>query len=117
MRKLLLILAIVIFRSLPGISQPLSSPEIDQLVERTMKTFHVPGMAVAVIKDGKVVHSKGYGVSSLNTGKKVDENTLFGIASNSKAFTAATLAILVDEKKLSWNDKVIQYIPEFRMYS
>jgi CubicO group peptidase (beta-lactamase class C family) len=117
MKKLILILAIVIFRSLPGISQPLSSPEIDRLVERTMKTFHVPGMAVAVIKDGKVVHSKGYGVSSLNTGKKVDENTLFGIASNSKAFTAATLAILVDEKKLSWNDKVIQYIPEFRMYN
>lgn len=117
MKKLLLILVIVIFRTLPGFSQPLSSIEIDQLVERTMKTFHVPGMAVAVIKDGKVVHSKGYGVSSLNTGKKVDENTLFGIASNSKAFTAATLAILVDEKKLSWNDKVIQYIPEFRMYN
>ena len=54
---------------------------------------------------------------SLNTREKVDENTLFGIASNSKAFTAATLAILVDEKKLSWDDKVIQYIPEFRIYN
>lgn len=117
MKKLVLIVAVVIFRTLTGISQPLSSPEIDQLVERTMKTFHVPGMAVAVIKDGKIVHSRGYGVSSLKTEEKVDENTLFGIASNSKAFTAATLAILADEKKLSWDDKVIQYIPEFRMYN
>ncbi|MDD2307667.1 MAG: serine hydrolase [Prolixibacteraceae bacterium] len=117
MKKLLLILVVLIFQTFPGFSQPLSTPEIDQLVERTMKTFHVPGMAVAVIKDGKVVHSKGYGVSSINTGKRVDENTLFGIASNSKAFAAATLAILVDEKKITWNDKVIQYIPEFRMYN
>lgn len=117
MKKLLLIFVIVIFRALTGISQPLSSPEIDQLVGRTMKTFQVPGMAVAVVKDGKVIHSKGYGVSSMRTGEKVDENTLFGIASNSKAFTAATLAILADEKKLSWDDKVIRYIPEFRMYN
>ena len=117
MKTLVLIVAVVVLQTLTGISQPLSSPEIDQLVERTMKTFHVPGMAVAVIKDGKVVHSRGYGVSSLKTGEKVDENTLFGIASNSKAFTAATLAILADEKKLSWDDKVIQYIPEFRMYN
>ncbi len=117
MKKLILIVVVVIFQTMTGISQPLSSPEIDQLVERTMKTFQVPGMAVAVIKDGKVIHSKGYGVSSLNTRGRVDENTLFGIASNSKAFTAATLGILVDEKKLSWNDKVIQYIPEFRMYN
>ena len=62
MKKLLLILVVLIFHTLSGFSQPLSTPEIDQLVERTMKTFHVPGMAVAVIKDGKVVHSKGYGV-------------------------------------------------------
>lgn len=102
---------------LTGFAQPINSTEIDQLVERTMKTFQVPGIAVAIVKDGKVVHSKGYGVGSLNTGKKVDENTLFGIASNSKAFTAATLAILVDAKKLSWNDKVTKYIPEFRMYN
>ncbi|HNX56609.1 MAG TPA: serine hydrolase [Prolixibacteraceae bacterium] len=99
------------------LSQPITSPEIDKLVERTMNTFHVPGIAVLVIKDGAVVHSKGYGVSSIKTGNLVDENTLFGIASNSKAFTAATLAILVDEKKLSWDDKVIKYIPEFRLYN
>jgi len=81
-----------------------------------MKTFNVPGIALAIVKDGKVVHSKGYGVKSIITQQKVDENTLFGIASNSKAFTATALAILVDEKKLNWDDKVIKFIPEFKMY-
>jgi len=117
MKKRFLLLLLIAIQTLSAFSQPLTSSEIDRLVEHTMKTFRVPGMAVAVVKDGKVIHSKGYGVISINTGKKVDENTLFGIASNSKAFTAATLAILVDEKKLSWDDKVIQYIPEFRMYN
>src|SRR5579872_6644286 len=98
-------------------SQPLTSKAIDDLTERSMKAFNVPGIAVAVIKDGKVIHSKGYGVRSLNTTQKVDENTLFGIASNSKAFTAATLGILVDEGKIKWDDKVRDYIPEFKLYS
>jgi CubicO group peptidase (beta-lactamase class C family) len=82
-----------------------------------MKTFDVPGIAVGVIKDGKVVIAKGYGVRSLDTMQKMDENTLFGIASNSKAFTTAALGILVDEGKLKWDDKVRDYIPEFKLYS
>lgn len=98
-------------------AQPITSAEIDQLTERVLKTFDVPGIAVAIIKDGKVIHSKGYGVRSLNTRQKVDENTLFGIASNSKAYTAAALGILVDEQKIKWDDKVTQYIPEFKMYN
>jgi len=98
-------------------SQQLSSAQIDTLTERAMTAFDVPGIAVAVIKDGKVIHSKGYGVRSLNTKEKVDENTLFGIASNSKAFTAAALGILIDEGKLKWDDKVRDYIPEFKLYN
>ncbi|WP_276131942.1 serine hydrolase [Polluticoccus soli] len=97
-------------------AQPITSVGIDSLVERTLKAFDVPGIAVAVVKDGKLVHSKGYGVRSLKTGKPVDENTMFCIASNSKAFTAAALAILVDEGKIKWDDKVREYIPEFMMY-
>lgn len=116
MKNFFLLLFSVLF-TFSGLSQPISSDKIDKLVEHTKKTFHVPGIAVLVVKDGQIVHSKGYGVSSIKTGKPVDENTLFGIASNSKAFTAATLAILVDEKKLSWDDKVIKYIPEFRLYN
>lgn len=97
-------------------SRPMSSAEIDSLVERTLRTFDVPGIAVCVIKDGKVVHSKGYGVRSLDTKLPVDDNTLFGIASNSKAFTTAALGMLVDEGKLNWDDKVRKYIPEFKLY-
>ena len=98
-------------------SQVITSAGIDSLVERTLKTFDVPGIAVAVVKDNQVIHSNGYGVRSLKTLQKVDANTLFGIASNSKAFTSAALGMLVDEKKLSWDDKVTDYIPEFRLYN
>ncbi len=98
-------------------SQPITSHQIDSVVALTLKTFDVPGIAVAVVKDGKIIHEKGYGVRSLNTGQKVDEHTRFGIASNSKAFTVASLGILVDEGKLKWDDKVTDYIPEFKLYA
>lgn len=91
--------------------------QIDEVVEKTIKTFDVPGIAVAVVKDGKIVHAKGYGVKSIITKQKVDENTLFGIASNSKAFTSAALAMLVDEGKIKWDDKVVKYLPDFKMYN
>jgi len=115
----LIFLTFILFSS--GIAtlkaQVITSSQIDSLVTLTLKTFDVPGIAVAVVKDGKVIHAKGYGVRSLNTMQKVDENTLFGIASNSKAFTVAALGILIDEGKLTWDDKVTDYIPEFRLYS
>jgi CubicO group peptidase (beta-lactamase class C family) len=95
----------------------ISSAQVDELVNRTIKTFNVPGIAVAIVKDGKVVLAEGYGVKSIETKEKVDANTLFGIASNSKAFTSASLAILVDEGKIKWDDKVIKYLPNFRMYN
>ncbi len=95
----------------------ISSTQVDELVNRTLKTFDVPGIAVAIVKDGKIIHAKGYGVKSILTNEKVDANTLFGVASNSKAFTSAALAILVDEGKVKWNDKVIKYLPNFKMYN
>lgn len=94
----------------------MTTPQVDELVEKTLKTFDVPGIAVAVVKDGQVVHAKGYGIRSVLSKEKVDANTLFGIASNSKAFTAAALAMLVDEGKIKWDDKVVQYLPNFKMY-
>jgi CubicO group peptidase (beta-lactamase class C family) len=93
--------------------------EIDayaQTVVDTWKDTSGAGMAIAVVKDGKVVFQKGYGVREVGKPESVDENTVFAIASNSKAFVAATLAILVDEKKINWNDKVIKYLPDFQMY-
>jgi CubicO group peptidase (beta-lactamase class C family) len=98
------------------INSPITSHQIDSLTELVLKTFNVPGIAVGVIKDGKLIHAKGYGVANLKTGKKVDENTLFGVASNSKAMTAAALGMLVEEGKLNWDDAVTDYIPEFKMY-
>ncbi len=98
-------------------AQVLTGKQIDSLVELTLKTFDVPGISVGIVKDGKLIHAKGYGVANLKTGKKVDEYTLFGIASNSKSYTAAALGILVDEGKIKWDDKVTDYIPEFKMYN
>jgi len=75
------------------------------------------GMAIAIVKDDKVVFSKGYGVRELGKPGAPDANTVFAIASNSKAFTTASLAILVDEKNLNWDDKVSKYLPNFEMYN
>ncbi|RZM26545.1 MAG: class A beta-lactamase-related serine hydrolase, partial [Pedobacter sp.] len=97
-------------------AQVLTEKQVDSLVTKTLKAFDVPGIAVAIVKDGKVVLSKGYGLRSLKTKQPVTETTFFGIASNSKAFTAAGLGMLVDEGKLKWDDKVISILPDFKMY-
>lgn len=90
--------------------------QIDKLVNTALQKFNVAGTGVAVIKDGKIIHMKGYGLSSVTTNKKVNKHTRFAIASNSKAFTSMALAILVDRKQLKWTDKVVDYIPNFKMY-
>jgi CubicO group peptidase (beta-lactamase class C family) len=117
MKKILFAFIILLSSNFSSIAQTITSAEIDVLVERTLKTFDVPGISVAVIKDDKVIHAKGYGVRSLKTQQKVDENTLFGVASNSKAYTAAALGILVDEKKITWDTKVTDIIPEFKLHN
>jgi CubicO group peptidase (beta-lactamase class C family) len=89
---------------------------LDQVVERARKEFEVPGIALAVVKDGKVVIAKGYGVRKLGESVPVTPDSLFRIASNSKAFTVATLAMLVDEGKIRWDDRVIDHLPGFQMY-
>ena len=100
----------------PPVTAPLDVAAVDAVVARTLKAFDVPGISVAVVKDGQVVLAKGYGLSSLATKAPMDANTLVGIASNTKAFTTAALGLLVDEGKLRWDDKVTDYIPEFKMY-
>jgi CubicO group peptidase (beta-lactamase class C family) len=90
--------------------------EIDAYAQKVQTDWNVPGLAVGIVKDDKIIFAKGYGVRALGKPERVDENTLFAIASNSKAFTTASLAILVDEGKLKWDDKVSQYLPEFQMY-
>ena len=112
----LALLPALTFAQAPAPTAPLDVAAVDAVVARTLKAFDVPGIAVAVVKDGQVVLAKGYGVRSLATKEPVDANTLFGIASNTKAFTTAALGLLVEEGKLRWDDKVTDYIPEFKMY-
>jgi CubicO group peptidase (beta-lactamase class C family) len=116
MNKFRSILLICVLLSTTCFAQ-LSSTQIDALVQNALEKFKVAGVAVAVVKDGKIVHEKGYGLRSITTKLPVDEHTNFQIASNSKAFTTAALSILIDEGKLSWNDKVRTYLPEFKMYN
>ncbi len=114
--RTLMVLLLSLAVLLPANSQ-LKPKEIDQLVQDAMDKFTVAGVAVGIVKDGEIVLARGYGLKSVETGEKVDEHTSFAIASNSKAFTSAALAILVEEGRLSWKDKVIDHIPEFKMYN
>ena len=116
-KSYLLFFTITVFFVSNNLFAQITSSEIDTLVEQAMKEFNVAGVAVAVVKDGKIIHKRGYGVRSIETKVPVDEHTNFQIASNSKAFTTAALAILVDEGKISWKDKVKKHIPEFKMYN
>jgi CubicO group peptidase (beta-lactamase class C family) len=120
MKKLTNILLLIFVYQLCVYSQTLDEKlkEIDDYANTVISTWKSSGagMAIAIVKDDKVVSAKGYGPRELGKPDKVDENTVFAIASNSKAFTVASLAILVDEKKLAWDDKVSKYLPDFQMY-
>lgn len=115
-------LAVLLSASLavtPAPAKPKPAPPLaglDAYVCRAMKEFGVPGMAVAVVKDGRVALAKGYGVRRAGEAAPVDADTLFGIASNTKAFTCAALSILVEEGKLAWDDPVTKHLPDFQMY-
>lgn len=95
-------------------SQPLPK-DFDAYIENVRKTFDIPGISVAVVKDGKVILAKGYGVKTIGTSDKVNSKTNFSIASNTKAFIGTSLGILVEDGKLEWNDRVIDHLPWFQM--
>ena len=95
---------------------PTAPPDLDAYVQRVMRTFDVPGVAVSIVKDGHVVLAKGYGVRKLGATAPVDSRTLFGIASNTKLFTATALGLLVEEHKIEWDAPVTRYLPAFQMW-
>ena len=97
-------------------AQSLPIKDFDAYMARGLREFQVPGAAVAVVKDGKVVLARGYGVRRLGDPAPVDAHTVFAIASNTKAFTTAALAMLVEEDKLRWDDPVTRYLPDFQLY-
>jgi CubicO group peptidase (beta-lactamase class C family) len=100
----------------PPAGTPGVPPGIDAAVARIMKAFDVPGLALAIVKDGRVALAKGYGVRKLGDPALVDARTLFGIASNTKVFTATALGLLAEEGKLRWDGRVVDTLPWFMMY-
>ena len=112
MTRRLLLLQLASLAAVAQITAPPS--DLDQWVARAMQQFEIPGAAVAIVKDGKTVFEKGYGVRRLGSPERVDEHTLFGIASNTKAFTTAALAMLVEDGKLQWDDPVQAHLPGFQ---
>jgi CubicO group peptidase (beta-lactamase class C family) len=109
------VLAAPLPRAQPSASPATLPADLDAYVASVMKTFDVPGVALSIVKDGKVVLAKGYGVKRLGDPAAVDERTRFGIASNTKVFTAVALGLLVEEGKLAWDAPVIDYLPWFRL--
>lgn len=89
---------------------------IDAYIEKAMSDWQIPGLAIAVVKDDKIVYAKGYGVREIGKNEAINEQTIFPIASATKAFTAAALGILAGEGKLKIDDKVTKFLPEFQLY-
>lgn len=89
---------------------------LDAYIRRGLKAWQIPGLAIAIVKDGKVVLSRGYGVREVGRTEPVDDQTLFYIASNTKLFTGTAVSALAEEKKLSLDDRVTKYLPDFRLY-
>lgn len=108
---------LIVFISFITNAQNIDLSMVDEVVEKTLETFNVPGIAVGIVHNDEVVLAKGYGIANINTGEKVNSSTNFGIASNSKAFTTTAIALLIDQGKINWDDRVKKYIPEFKMYN
>jgi CubicO group peptidase (beta-lactamase class C family) len=118
MKKILGLLACMVVLQTVVIAQGnrFITDSLDSYIEKGMKDWQIPGLAIAIVKDGKIVAMKGYGERNITTHEKVDENTLFIIASNSKLFTGTSLAQLEYNGKLSLEDKIIKYFPDFKVY-
>ena len=103
--KRYLSLILCLFSSTPAVFGQTPSflkDSMEAYIEKGMRDWKVPGLAIAIIKDGKIIHAKGYGVQGIDSSEPVNESTLFQIASQSKLFTATDLALLEDQRKLSW---------------
>ena len=108
--------ALLLLDSRAAVAQGSSVPkDLDAYVGRVLETFNVPGLSLAVVRNGETVLARGYGVRRLGEPARVDEHTLFGIGSNTKVFTALALGLLVEEGKVAWDTPVINYLPWFRL--
>src|SRR4030042_661364 len=117
-QTVLVFLLVVTLHSSTGLPAPAKDPfkGLDAYILKAMKDWELPGLAIAVVKDDKVVLAKGYGLKEVGKNDPVDENTLFAIGSNTKAFTATALALLVQDKKLSWDDPATDHLKGFQLF-
>jgi len=113
---LLLLLLPQLLKSQNTATPAFITDSIDNYINKTISMWQIPGLAIGIVKDGNIILEKGYGVSKLGEDNMVDKNTLFMIGSNTKAFTATALAMLEDDKKCSLNDKVVKWLPQFKMH-
>ena len=113
MRYILAFVLLIFAVAGPASAQP---PDIDAYVARVMKAFDIPAVSLAIVQGGKVVHAKGYGVRRMGEPAPADARTNFGIASNTKVFTAVALGMLAEEGKLQWDAPVVRYLPWFQMW-
>ena len=114
MKKVLFLSALFISTAL--FAQKVDYKKLDKYISQTQQDWNIPGLSVAIVKDGEIVFERGYGKMNINDSRKPDEHTLYAIASNTKAFTAAIIAQLVEEGKIDWKDKVQDYLPYFEVY-
>ena len=98
-------------------AQQIQLDSLDLQIHQIIKDFEIPGLSIGIVRNDSILFSKGYGNLEIHKERKVDKNTIFGIGSISKSFTALTLGILVDEGKIDWDDKVKEYLPYFELYA
>jgi len=115
------VLNIVLFSLILSPGQPVfaQSSQLENLnvyIEKSMIEWKIPGLAIAIVKDDQVIFNKGFGVRDIDKNDRVDPNTQFAIASNTKAFTVHALGLLVQEGKISWDDPLLKYLPDFQLY-
>jgi CubicO group peptidase (beta-lactamase class C family) len=114
-RILLPILVTVLLAPAAFAQDASNSEKLNAMIEEGMKEWQIPGLSAVVVKNGEVVFKKAYGIKDIETKEQVDENTLFSMASTTKALIAISLGILVDQDKISWDDKVIDHLPSFKL--
>lgn len=117
MKKLIYTLLLLVQANLLWAQTPsFITDSLDSYIQKGLKDWNLPGLSVVIVKDGKVVLMKGYGVRDIKTNTPVDANTLFMIASNTKLFTGTALSLLEQRGKISLNDKITKYHPDYRLY-
>ena len=114
--KIYFILAIWFFTINDSKAQIIPKDSLDSYLEQIIKDFELVGLSVGIVQNDTVIYSKGFGIKEIGKDSKVNDQTAFGIGSISKSFTALTLGLLVDEGKITWDDRVKDYLPYFELY-